>query len=84
MEAKQDSMLLYGDLGSFFFWVRHAFNKPENIYSNKSVVSVSSITENACVYTLESINIPFVGEREFSSYIVVVIVEGPIVVISIL
>ena len=39
-----------------------------DIYSNKSVVSVSYITENACVYTLESINIPFVGEREFSAY----------------
>jgi hypothetical protein len=29
IEAKQDSMVLNGDLGSFFFLVRHAFNKPK-------------------------------------------------------
>ena len=42
------------------------------------------MTENDCMYTLESINTPCVGEREVAQLIVVVIVEGPIVVISIL
>jgi hypothetical protein len=41
------------------------------------------MTENDWMYTLESINIPFVGERGFSA-IVLVIVEGPIIMISIL